>query len=102
MSIKALFEHKAQSVIDSLDNEREMKTVSIRLTPSEIRTADYLAKCLYTSRQGIISDILTPALHDALFGYFAGAGFTPEQAMKVQSDLSGNSSSDESSEESKS
>lgn len=96
MSIKSMFEQKAQSIIEQLDSEHEMKTVSIRLTSSQIATADYLAKSLYTSRQGIIHDILTPALHDALFGYFAGAGLTPEEAVKVQSELSGNSSADES------
>lgn len=89
MSIYDNFAEKVVAFDEDKERESELKTVSIRLLPKEVKTADFLAGVFSESRQSILSEVIEQGLHDALFGYFKGAGLTGEEATKIQAGLSG-------------
>ena len=99
MSIYDKFAEKILAFDEDKERESELKTVSIRLLPKEVKTADFLAGVFSESRQSILSEVIEQGLRDALFGYFKGAGITGEEAMKIQSQLSGYSESNDDQEE---
>lgn len=86
MSIKEIFENRAK---DHGKSERSARIgISVRLSASEIQTADYLAKRVGIDRSKLLRELIALALKDALVGYLTGAGLPPEEIAKIQSDLS--------------
>ena len=88
MSIYDKFSEKVMHLDEDSARESELKTVSIRLSPKEVKTADFLAGVFSESRQAILSEVIEEGLRDALFGYFKGAGISGDEAVQIQSGLS--------------
>lgn len=95
MTIYDTFLQKVSHIQEDELHESELKTISVRLSPKEVKTADYLAKMLGESRQSILNEILVDGLKQALFGYFNGSKISGDEAVRIQSELSGYSTSED-------